>query len=44
MDSYSPAYFLPEGEDWDGRPQLTEEGLKMVEKEFKARYDGSSGP
>lgn len=31
---YRPAYFEPEGEEWDGRPVLTEEGRKAIEKEF----------
>ncbi|KAM0747159.1 hypothetical protein T439DRAFT_328927 [Meredithblackwellia eburnea MCA 4105] len=36
---YEPRFFKPEGDNWDGRPQLTEDGLKAIELEFKAQYD-----
>ncbi|KAK4703602.1 MFS transporter, ACS family, allantoate permease, partial [Phenoliferia sp. Uapishka_3] len=39
-EPYLPVYFGPQGDEWDGRPVLTEEGRKAVEKEFKARYEG----
>ncbi|SCV67249.1 BQ2448_5895 [Microbotryum intermedium] len=37
---YTPRFFQPEaeGEAWDGRPILTQEGLEAIEKEFKADY------
>ena len=36
--SHLPTYFLPEDEDWDGRPKLTKAGYEAIEKEFKASY------
>ncbi|KAL8280203.1 hypothetical protein RQP46_007317 [Phenoliferia psychrophenolica] len=38
--AYYPLHFEPEGEEWDGRPVLTDAGRAAIEKEFKARYDG----
>lgn len=35
-------YFEPEPEDvaeWDGRPVLTEEGKRALERDFEAQYD-----
>ncbi|GAA5853278.1 hypothetical protein JCM8547_000266 [Rhodosporidiobolus lusitaniae] len=42
-EGYRPVYFEPEPEDvkeWDGRPVLTEEGRKALERDFKADYSG----
>ncbi|SCZ96037.1 BZ3500_MvSof-1268-A1-R1_Chr8-1g09961 [Microbotryum saponariae] len=37
---YTPRFFQPEaeGDAWDGRPTLTQEGSEAIEKEFKAEY------
>ena len=38
--TYQPRFFVAEaeGDAWDGRPQLTDEGRKRLEMDFKAEW------
>lgn len=41
-EGYAPKYFEREPEDvreWDGRPVLTEEGRRVIERDFEASYE-----